>query len=128
MITAGLAGMLAIGSATAAVAAPSGLPASGGGSKEYGYFTYNAYCNGDMTVKWDGNGNDYARGNFYLGDGSCEGWLERKAPGGQWTLVSGIHLGLPYHQSTGWYWDGPGYLARACVGIYHTDYRCGAVW
>lgn len=51
---------------------------------------------------------------------TMNGWLERSTDGGQsWYQVSGIHSLSSTHsteqeQTTGQYYDGPGYLARAC--------------
>jgi len=43
-------------------------------------------------------------------------WMERSTNGGQtWTTVSGVHaMGSNDFVSTDAYYDGPGYLARAC--------------
>jgi len=86
-----------------------------------------------MTVSWDGSGNDYAQGNFYLGVGDeCEGWLERDVySNGSWSgwfVESGIHSLSPIHQSTDPSWDGTNYLARACVGdsTPSGSHSCGA--
>ncbi|MEU6389336.1 hypothetical protein [Streptomyces sp. NPDC046939] len=48
----------------------------------------------------------------------CTGWLMRSSDGGNtWSQVSGTHT--VYTQGatdrTGWYWDGTGYRAKACV-------------
>lgn len=79
------------------------------------------------TVVWTNQtGNDvltktsatYAYGYFfadYTGY-TMNAWLERSTDGGQtWSTVSGVHA-MSSHDwvSTYSYYDGPGYLARAC--------------
>jgi hypothetical protein len=67
---------------------------------------------------------DYAQANAYQssGDGAssdCVGWLERSTDGGStWSPISGNHwTSGPGTSSsfTSWYYDGPGYMSRACV-------------
>jgi hypothetical protein len=131
MIAASAVALLMTGTVSAAGVASAGtvVPAAGSGSEEYGWVGFSDDCNADMTFKWDGNGNDYARANFYLEGNTCMAWLERSINyGASWYVVSGIHDQLlpPYHGSTGYYKDGDGYLARACVGSYPGDFVCGA--
>lgn len=132
MVAASAAAMLVAGTAStadaASVASTGAVPAGSPGSAEHGWVGYSDDCNADMTFKWDGNGNDYARANFYLAGNTCMAWLERSTNYGEtWSVISGIHYSLapPYHGSTGYYWDGDGYLARACVGSYPEDFVCG---
>jgi hypothetical protein len=60
---------------------------------------------------------DYVYGvttNQYSGL-TCVGWLERSTDGGHhWSVISGYHVVDYNAESTGQYWDGPGYLARGC--------------
>lgn len=61
----------------------------------------------------------------------CDGWLIRSSDGGAtWTTVSGHHNvytpgGSDY---TGWYWDGPGYLTKACVLNAENQGACTAAY
>jgi hypothetical protein len=125
---------LFLGSQTAAQAqvlrtqAASPAQTSGGGSSD-GYAwveqdTSYGSCYAD--VAWSGlvskNSPAYAYGRFvnYEAGWTCTGWLERSTNGGSsWSAVSGSHALASLSDSdtsavTDNYYDGPGYLARAC--------------
>ena len=78
------------------------------------------FCSAQVSL-YTTNGKQYASGGFtntWSGQ-DCYGWLERSTNGGNsWSLVSGVHLLTPpfkeTYDNTGLYYDGPGYLARAC--------------
>ncbi|TDT98295.1 hypothetical protein EDD99_6522 [Streptomyces sp. 846.5] len=86
--------------------------------------TWSYNCEFQLLATWDGLGDDYAAAKIinwgYDAPGEdCQGWLQRYH-NGSWTTVSGIHdvvntaSGGTYSQQTYNYWDGSGYLARAC--------------
>lgn len=66
----------------------------------------------------------YIKGQFWdiLSGYTMNGWLERSTNGGAtWSTLSGVHSLVPsggssddYYAATDNYYDGPGYLARAC--------------
>lgn len=71
--------------------------------------------------------NSYAYALFYNDHAGwdCTMWLERSTDGGAtWYTVSGYHtvydLSTEDLDSTYPYWDGPGYLARACFHLNFT--------
>jgi hypothetical protein len=71
------------------------------------------------------NSHDYAQAGVYESSqfkdnesGDCEGWLERSTDGGHnWNMLGDLHFttGRGTSDATGWYYDGPGYMARACA-------------
>jgi hypothetical protein len=86
--------------------------------------TATGYCLAEVNTVYSG-GSLYAYGAF--GDEqagwSCTGWLERSTNSGvTWSEVSGDHIvyskpGIYDHAQTGNYYDGLGYLARACFKL-----------
>ncbi|WP_143079084.1 hypothetical protein [Streptomyces monashensis] len=68
------------------------------------------------------NSNYYAQAGVYQSTRDsgygCEGWLQRSTDGGAtWSTISGktFTTGPGDQEFTGWYYDGPGYKARACA-------------
>ncbi|NUS13289.1 MAG: hypothetical protein HOY69_18115 [Streptomyces sp.] len=135
---------------TAAAAAGLAIGLSGTAQAETGY-TNGQYvtsqhqvfagCVGDLQYGTSNATNAiYARGMFILNtstrtdaDGNylmCQGWLQRSTDGGRtWTDISDVHVGYGgVHAGTSYYYDGPGYLARVCVGdfLYYNSYSCGS--
>ncbi|MDH6129948.1 hypothetical protein [Kitasatospora sp. GP82] len=54
----------------------------------------------------------------------CVGWLTRSTDYGQnWSQISGTHTHSSWDNPswTSWYWDGPGYRAKACMIVYRWD-------
>jgi hypothetical protein len=74
-------------------------------------------CRGELDAENLGAGKWYARGFFTDSTVSCSVWLERSTNGGRsWYEESSTHgINPGGHATTGWYWDGAGYLARVCV-------------
>jgi hypothetical protein len=78
------------------------------------------------------SGKDHYVSGLFSNQGSgftCIGMLERSTDGGaHFTVVSGYHYlasgPTPTVGQTGDYWDGPGYLARAC---FYFDFSGSAV-
>jgi hypothetical protein len=61
----------------------------------------------------------------------CTGWLIRSADNGAtWSVVSSYHNVYDQGASsyTGWYWDGAGYQAKACVMDAAGAVACTAGW
>ncbi|GJF32657.1 hypothetical protein KNE206_53570 [Kitasatospora sp. NE20-6] len=65
----------------------------------------------------------------------CVGWLTRSTDGGRtWKQISGLHTvtTAPTLDTTGWYWNGPGYRAKNCVDIYkgtaYYGHFCSGEW
>jgi hypothetical protein len=91
-------------------------------------------CSGQVQAGYStSTGDTYARGWFTLNTSTrglaCQGWLERSTNGGSsWSDLSYTHVGAGGQTvGTDYYYDGPGYLARVCVGdfLYSNSYSCG---
>ncbi|WP_426507216.1 hypothetical protein ACPPVO_53795 [Dactylosporangium sp. McL0621] len=84
--------------------------------------TSTGYCQAE--VKLDLGTTTYVYGSFVNQHAglSCIGWLDRSTDGGSyWYTISGYHTVGSYstaqYDATGDYWDGIGYLARACFRL-----------
>lgn len=91
------------------------------GSNWVEQLTASGYCRAwiDTTLNSAGSVVAYAEFDDLDPGWTCEGWLERSTDGGKhWYIISGYHLldSVPVVESdsTGTYYDGVGYLARAC--------------
>jgi hypothetical protein len=102
------------------IAAPAESSFCGAGYCDVEQDTDTGYC--DAIVQF-GNAN-YAYASFedFNAGWDCTGWLERSTDGGNhWYLESGYHVVystfVETQDATGQYWDGGGYLARACFHL-----------
>lgn len=115
MLTIASAAAVLLGTQTAAHADTRGGDTASGWVQQD---TDSGYCRAYVLVDPE---SPYAYGLFVNHDSgfTCTGWLERSTNNGStWSLVSGTHAVASTSGdrfgSTGDYWDGIGYLARAC--------------
>lgn len=92
--------------------------------------TASGYCYAEVDLRTNSANNVVAHGHFenFLAGWTCTAWLERSTDGGgHWSTVSGYHTldSIPglVEDGTGDYYDGVGYLARAC---FHLDFTGAA--
>jgi hypothetical protein len=75
-------------------------------------------CRGELDANDNAGATRWYARAFFSDDGdTCDVWLERSTNGGKsWYTISAVHQINPGQQvTTYWYWDGAGYLARACI-------------
>lgn len=104
---------MATGAAAFAVAVPTVVLSGGSAQAATSYYSVasrGGNCIGYLNFDRRGGGSNWAQGAVYMlssdGDLACDMVLQRSTDGGD-------------SATTGWYWDGAGYLARTCVNEYH---------
>ena len=105
------------------VQTPAQAESRGCGSGTYCYVeqdTSSGYC--DAVVEFGKTSYAYATFENYDAGWDCTGWLERSTDdGSNWYKISGYHTTystfVKTTDGTAQYWDGPGYLARACFHL-----------